>query len=280
MSLNKNPREDGRCCPLCGGDDFELMHEWEAGHPRNSASVPLSVWECRCGLAILHPIPTPDQLPQSGDWWTQQRKFIKRNKWLKAVRKPVQNFIFGEQKVRLVKQTRRAMPGGKLLDVGCGTGKLLKIAQRWYECEGVEPSETAVAECRRQGFKVTPGFFEDVDLPAESYDVITMDAVMEHVLDPIVVLRRINYLLRPGGVVAIKVPKLNGPAHARHGREWNGFRLGYHTYLFTGKTLGRALEMTGFEVLNSPKRDRWLDDLLALWGRKVRAADERLADAA
>jgi SAM-dependent methyltransferase len=280
VSLNRNPREDGRRCPLCGGDDFRLMHEWEVGHPRNSATVPLSVWQCRCGLVILHPVPTAEQLPQSGDWWTEQRKFIKRNKWLKRIRKPIQNFFFGEQKTRLVKQTRRAMPGGKLLDVGCGTGKLLKIAARWYECEGVEPSETAVAECRRQGFKVTLGFFEDVDLPPASYDVITMDAVMEHVLDPVVVLTRINHLLRPGGVVAIKVPKLNGPAHARHGREWNGFRLGYHTYLFTGETLGRALRMTGFEVLESPQRDRWLDDLLALWGRKVRAADARIADAA
>jgi SAM-dependent methyltransferase len=248
------------------------MHEWEADHPRNSAIVPLSVWECSCGLAILHPIPTAEQLPQDGDWWTSKRKFIKRRRWLKRIRKPIQNFFFGEQKERLVRQTRAAMPKGKLLDIGCGTGKLLKIAQKWYECEGVEPSETAVAECERQGFRVRQGFFENVDLPAGHYDVATMDAVLEHVLDPVDVLKKINTVLRPGGVVAIKVPKLGGPAYRAHGREWNGFRVGYHTYLYTGQSLSRALDAAGFEVLSSPKRDRPLDDLLALWGRKVREA--------
>ena len=42
-----------------------------------------------------------------------------------------------------------------------------------------------------------------------------------------------------------------------------------HTFLFTGAVLGRALEAAGFEVLKSPRRDRPLDDILILWGRKV-----------
>jgi hypothetical protein len=56
-----------------------------------------------------------------------------------------------------------------------------------------------------------------------------------------------------------------------HGRGWNGFRHGYHTYLFTGETLTRTLEAAGFEVLSSPRRCRPLDDILILWGRKVRS---------
>jgi SAM-dependent methyltransferase len=95
-----------------------------------------------------------------------------------------------------------------------------------------------------------------------------MDAVLEHVHDPVQVLRKVNEVLRPDGVIAVKVPKLDGPAHRLHGREWNGFRIGFHTYLFTGRTLTRALNRAGFDVLNRPKRDRPLDDLLLLWGRK------------
>ena len=125
--------------------------------------MPLSIWTCACGLALLHPIPTPAELPQAGEWWTDQRKFVKRRGLLKQIRKPLQNFFFGEHKERLIRQTRAVVPNGKLLDIGCGTGKLLKIARQWYDCEGVEPSEVAADKCRQQGFGVHCGFFEDID---------------------------------------------------------------------------------------------------------------------
>ncbi len=268
MSLVRNPQESGRKCCTCGGDRFRLLHEWETDHPRNSANIPLSVWQCQCGLAMLHPIPTAEQLPASGDWWTEERQFLKRRAWIKTIRKPLQNLIFGEQKMRFVRQTRRAIAAGKLLDIGCGSGSLLRHAKRWFKCEGVEPSAGAATECRKQGLEVTNGFFEDVDLPAESYDVVTMYAVLEHVYDPVKVLSKANHILKPNGIVAIKVPKLYGPAHRIHGREWNGFRIGYHTYLFTGAALAAALNAAGFEVLTTPKRDRALDDILILWGTK------------
>ncbi|MFP6656534.1 MAG: hypothetical protein VB853_00035 [Pirellulales bacterium] len=52
-------------------------------------------------------------------------------------------------------------------------------------------------------------------------------------------------------------------------REWNGHCGGYHTYSLCGHSLGRALEVAGFEALSSPNRNRPLDDLLALRGRQV-----------
>ncbi len=277
-NAKRSPREDGRTCCLCGGDDFRLLHQWEADHPRNSATIPLSVWECRCGLAILHPIPTPDVLPQAGEWWTNQRKFIQRRRWWKQLRNPIKDRLFGTAKERLVRQTHSVVRGGKLLDIGCGPGKILKIAQRWYECHGVEPSERAVGACKEMGFHVTHGMFEDVELPGAHYDVALMDAVLEHVFEPVEILKKVNRVLKPGGVLVVKVPKLWGPAHRMHGREWNGYRVGYHTFLYTGKTLGAIMNAAGFQVLKKPKRDRPLDDLLALWGRKVREV-ETAADA-
>jgi hypothetical protein len=87
------------------------------------------------------------------------------------------------------------------------------------------------------------------------------------------VLSKINWLLRPGGVVVMRTPKFGGPAYRMHRRAWNGFRHGYHTFLFDGKTLGALLEKTGFHTLRRPRRDRPLDDILILWGQKVRPAD-------
>jgi hypothetical protein len=75
-------------------------------------------------------------------------------------------------------------------------------------------------------------------------------------------------------VVVVKTPKFGGPAYRMHGAGWNGFRHGYHTFLFDGATLSRCLTAAGFDVLDRPRRDRAFDDILVLWARK-RAAKSR-----
>ena len=270
-----HPGDAGRCCALCGRRDYRLLHQWEPGHPRNSATVLLGMWQCECGLAILHPLPAQDQLPENGDWWTESRKKIFRRPRFKKIRVAFQDKLFGAARWRLVRQTMRARRGGRLLDVGCGMGWLLEAARPHYECVGLEPSPRAAGGARSRGFEVIESTMEDAAIEPESFDVVTMDAVLEHVVDPVAVLRKAHRSLRGGGVVAVKVPKLHGPSHRRHGREWNGFRVGYHTTMFTGATLDTAFRAAGLEPLQSPRRDRPLDDILLLWARKPRAAQRR-----
>lgn len=124
-------------------------------------------------------------------------------------------------------------------------------------------------EAQRNGFTVIEFTFEDARIDPQLFDVVLMDSVIEHVQSPRSVLAKVNHILRPDGVVVMKTPKFGGPAYRRHKSAWNGFRHGYHTYLFTGDTLGRYLQETGFEVIRRPRRDRMLDDCLILWGRKV-----------
>lgn len=267
----RDPRQDGYTCCLCRGRAFRLLHSWEAGHPRNSATIELGFWECECGLAVLYPVPGPDDLPLAGEWWTGAPRQVFRHVQLKAVRVRLQNWLFGTQRQRLIRQTRRVVAGGRLLDVGCGTGELLECARPYFDCTGIEPSPRAAAVARAKGFEIMEHRFEDAPAPNGTFDVVTMDAVLEHVVDPVSVLTKINGLLKPRGVVVIKVPKLWGPSHRRHGREWNGFRVGYHTVMFSGQTLRNTLEGAGFAPLRSPSRDRALDDILMLWGRKARA---------
>lgn len=255
-------------CVLCGGRRFEPLHRWEVGDAWNPASIPIAVWKCECELVFLYPVPTPDQLPEQGDWWSAQRKRPKRRRAWKALRQRVRRWILGSSQSRLISATRRAMPEGRLLDVGCGTGSLLNLALPHYDCVGLEPSSRAAEVVRSAGIPVQEAMIEDADFPEASFDVVTMDAVIEHLRDPVEVLRGVNALIRPGGVIVLKTPKFGGPAYRMHGAAWNGFRHGYHTFLFTGATLSRTMEAAGFRPLAHPRRDRWLDDILILWGRK------------
>ncbi len=267
----RHPHDDGVCCDLCEGTQFDELHAWEVGNFWNPASVPIAVYKCRgCELVMLHPVPTADQLPAQGEWWTSERKWYRRRRWLKNIWEPIRFAIFGTKQSRLVRQTRRVVPSGKLLDVGCGLGELMEVAKKHYACVGLDPSPVSAQKIREMGFPIIESTFEEADIPQGEFDVVTMDSVVEHVHSPTEVLQRVNAALRIGGVVFINVPKFGGPAYKRHGQAWNGFRHGYHTFLYTGETLGKLLEKAGFEVQSSPRRDRMFDDILTLWGKKVR----------
>lgn len=224
-------------------------------------------------MVCLHPVPNSDQLPNQGDWWAQ-RKGFRRNLWFKKIWEPTRYFLFGSSKNRLIKATRRVCKGGKLLDVGCGTGEMLEEAKKYFECYGLEPSPIAAEVCRKKGFDVIEGYFENISF-GDFFDVVVMDSVIEHVNSPTQFLRLVWRVLKPGGVVVMLTPKFGGPASKKHGAAWNGFRHGYHTFLFSGETLSRLMEKAEFDVLESPKRDRMLDDILILWGKKRGVRDSR-----
>ncbi len=73
----------------------------------------------------------------------------------------------------------------RLLDVGCSGGLLMEfaIAQGW-EAEGIEPSDEAVDEARSNGLLIHAGVYEDVILPASSFDVVHSKLFMEHLPNP------------------------------------------------------------------------------------------------
>ncbi len=265
------PQEAGYRCKCCGSSEFALRHSWPVGDYWNQCKIPLHVWDCRrCGLTFLFPIPTPEQYPGGGDWFSPEMKDLSRKYWFKTFRRKWINRLLGTKAERFVKGCVQAKPGGRFLDIGCGTADLLQIAQRYYaECVGVEPSPIAAEKARAKGFRIHESTIENVQLEPNYYDVILMDSVIEHVHDPVKVLKICHAALAKDGVVAMLTPKLGGPAYRIHGAGWNGFRHGYHTFLYTGKTLGRCMVEAGFTVLDKPKRDRPTDDILILWGRKT-----------
>ena len=265
----RSPQHDGRSCDLCGGREFTLLYEWSRRslEPGTDAARDLEI-QLRAGV--------PDrcrgthELQDSGEWWSGKRRQFRRRGAFKEQWQAIRHAITGTGKDRLLRSTRKAAPQGRFLDVGCGGGRMLALASERYDVMGLEPSPIAAERARERGFEVAEETLEQTTLPPASFDVILLDSVIEHVASPRVALQKTHSLLVPGGVVVLLTPKFEGPSSRLHGRDWNGFRHGYHTYLFTGKTLGRYLEETGFEVLHSPRRDRMLDDILVLLsGRKI-----------
>lgn len=162
----------------------------------------------------------------------------------------------------------RIAPGSRLIDVGCGSGEFPAMAaDAGYEAVGIDVSEPSIAAARRLRPDVDYRV-GDVDGVAasepESFDVVTMWDVIEHVLRPHEVVAGCAATLRPGGIIGIGTP--NGASiydRAGHvayrvvrplGRLMLQQRYSeWHLQIWTAKTLSRLLEEHGFDIVLTRK---------------------------
>jgi SAM-dependent methyltransferase len=148
-----------------------------------------------------------------------------------------------------------AMPGGRLLDVGCGSGAFLaQMVELGWRAQGIDPDPTAVAGAREAGLEVSQATLADLDTEehAGEFDAITLSHVIEHLHDPGGDLRRIKRLLRPGGLLWIATPNLEALGLRRFGRDWLGLDPPRHLVLFTRSSLETLVRDTGLEPLPAP----------------------------
>ncbi|MBP9732054.1 MAG: methyltransferase domain-containing protein [Candidatus Magasanikbacteria bacterium] len=93
------------------------------------------------------------------------------------------------------------------LDVGCGTGAVMQmLIKKGYRSEGVDFSDVALEFCRKKNLTVSKGFAEKLPYPDNSFDVVTVLDVLEHLTDETLAINEIQRVLRPGGVVVATVP--------------------------------------------------------------------------
>jgi SAM-dependent methyltransferase len=102
---------------------------------------------------------------------------------------------------------------GRVLDVGCGRGMLLRAFQEnGFEITGTEFSDEACRYAREVlKIPVCVGPLETLGFGENSFDVITMWHVLEHVSDPRSTLSEVARILRPGGLFLVGVPNFGGP---------------------------------------------------------------------
>jgi 2-polyprenyl-3-methyl-5-hydroxy-6-metoxy-1,4-benzoquinol methylase len=163
---------------------------------------------------------------------------------------------------------------GRLLDFGCAAGYFLQIAQHdGWSIAGVELSRTMAEQATRMlGVPVAATLDE---LPAGQFDAITLWEVIEHMPDPLDVLRQLRARLRPGGVLMLSTPNTGHWQAVRAPELWRSYRPPSHLIYFTATTLTETLQKAGFQrvVVRKtgplPPLPDWLQHLSAPLEHKV-----------
>ena len=138
----------------------------------------------------------------------------------------------------------------RLLDVGCSAAFFLKLARdRKWDVQGVEVSDFGVKFTREElKIPVFQGFLQDAHFPDESFDAAFISHVIEHVGQPVGLLREMRRILRPGGALITVLPTQFASASYRFFKKWTGEGPPRHVSYFTKRVFEGRLRQLGFSI--------------------------------
>jgi len=173
------------------------------------------------------------------------------SRWRRALARLAVPYPEGPEAVGFSVMYLRPVPGGEVLDVGCGGGAFLARARSLgWRVVGVEPDRRAVEVARAaHGLDVRAGTLEEQRFAAGRFDAVTSSHVIEHVHDPLEFLRECGRVLKPGGRIVVVTPNTESLGRRRLGAAWIGLDPPRHLHLFSCATLRRLAVRAGLTVL-------------------------------
>lgn len=274
---NWNPAdlEEVGTCPVCGSSTSLLIHDAVEDWTFRSAPGRWRYWQCAdCQSLYLNPRPTPASIGLAySSYYTHEGpgsitglKSLKlrwKNERLSArfgrSIEPRLN-LPGAIQPAVARRGRRmalpfgwealaAMKPGHLMDVGCGTGATVALArQLGWDAQGIEMDSAAADAAGKAGLKVHEGGYELLREHTRAFDCITCSHVIEHVFNPVDMVRAIHESLKPGGRLLLATPNVKSDVHQYFGRFWRGLEAPRHLTMFTEATLITLLQENGFIV--------------------------------
>jgi len=136
---------------------------------------------------------------------------------------------------------------GRLLELGVGSGETLSLFNRWgWHAEGLDFDPQAVKNAASKGLTVHQGDIFSQQFEGNSFDAVFSSHVLEHVPDPLAVLKESFDILKPEGIFVAVTPNKNSRLHYFFKRNWRGLEPPRHLHIFTPNALASAARQAGF----------------------------------
>lgn len=249
--------EDRKTCPVChclgrsiysGLRDrlFDTGGVWSMSRCSDEA----------CGLLWLDPRPIEEDIHRAyKSYYTHAPRHFARPLVATLVSTTFRGLSYATLLAGRLLQERAAVANmhlgglapGRLLDVGCGDGAFLQRMKAFgWTVEGCDFDESAARTAEsRYGITVKVGRLSDIAYPGDSFDAVTLNHVIEHLHDPVAVLREIERILKPSGTVIAVTPNATSWGHGIYGSDWRGLEPPRHIHVFSLGALRTVVERAG-----------------------------------
>ncbi len=236
-------RKKEMTCTLCGGSDI-LPGRWRPEDYEYGLKATQTLSLCRgCGTYFMEPMPSPAEVasfyPADYTAHAESQSVLMR-------------MIFeGYDRNEAKRMLRFAPEGGALLDVGCGDGAFLRAFQAQtdrFAISGLEFSAAGASKAKSRGFSVATGSLEEAPLEPAAYDVIRLNHVLEHFIEPRRALRNAFSALKPGGLLIGETPNTDALDSRILGKYWGEVHYPRHLWLLSRRALRDLATSVGFEV--------------------------------
>lgn len=238
-------------CPWCDSDKTQI-HLWLKDEFLTNEEF--QIYEClHCGLLFTEPRPDKDKI---GDYYKSKEYYSHQENKKGFIPKLYEQV----KRINLKHKYQIATKGikkGKMLDIGCGVGDSLHTAeQNGWNCMGVEPSEDAKAIARKRIKAEIVNSEELEQLPNETFDVITMWHVLEHVDNLKWQIAQLQRLIKKEGRIVIAVPNYKSYDAKYYKDKWAAYDVPRHLNHFNKDTIVKIFKTNGLELARTDKL-RW-----------------------
>jgi len=234
-------------CDICNSLNYKLLFKTKDIQFENNGQFDIVKCE-NCGLIYLNPRPTKKEIEKyyPKEYKPYQSKDEKSEKSRKTsnIFYKVMRFLAGKKSITGINEIFDKILEGKVLDLGCGSGELLKeLKEKGFECYGVEMDKNAVEICRKNNLKVIQGDIQEyIKKINAKFDVIILSHGLEHLYNPSFVIREISRILADDGVFIIAIPSADSLMFNLFKSKWHSIDSPRHLYLFSTKTLSSLLQ--------------------------------------
>ena len=235
-------------CALCESKQPTLQRFW-----RNNTAIV----QCQtCGLLFASPMPSAEVLK---DFYCKDSSGSNIQAYTKRPHRSFVSRYIQDSRIRrdfrILKSFERIQKGpGKILDFGCGIGMFLNHArERGWDAWGIDLDPERIAYGKKQfGLNLFQGELETHHFPKETFDVVTLRNVLDHLASPQNTLKEIQRILKKTGLVFINVHDVQGWRAQKYKETWNALWPPLHLHYFSHQTLERMLEKAGLKFYRVP----------------------------
>lgn len=237
-------------CPVCQNPQL-------ASYKKAGKHYPLKICP-KCRLVF-----NGGKVKKAGDVYTENyytSKKIKGGYFNYVEEAAVNKLTF---KHRLKKISQKTDPQKSLLlDLGCALGDFLEVCRDtlWENALGTDVSSFAVKKCRDKGLRVYHAKSRQTKevLKENSFDVVTLQDVLEHFPDPKKEVEKIYQLLKPGGLLFMSTPDIGSFSAKAMGKYWYHYKEAEHLFYFNRKNIKQMLNNLGFTEIEVHSTPSWV----------------------